>query len=235
MDTSTELAHLLPDTDENVAWMTFLNSDGDDSDEVLQNAFNEAKHEACRGVQPRDDPEGPDGDSFIAAADCDVETAATCGSAISSEQSSVVEASFPVESDLRTAVPSMAASEYTAKGPSCLPTIFEGSEFGTPRNSAEIHPELPSNNATPHHQASIIAQPSESGSSEVARSRFKFAQPERFVGRLAKSPPPVGATPLVQLSVHAPPRGRGRPRKKTTPGRTNIRTLPDYDSDPIDD
>ncbi|KAL2758134.1 hypothetical protein ACRALDRAFT_2051808 [Sodiomyces alcalophilus JCM 7366] len=230
----TELADLLPDANENMAWMTFLNSEGEDSDEVLQNAFNEAKYETSRAVQPRDDPKESDSEDIIAAADCDVETAATCGSVTSSERS-IVEASSSVVSDRSAAVPSVIVSDHTAKGPSCLPTIFEGSESWASMESTEADSELPSADVILHDHASITAQPSEPETSEVTSPTFRFAQPERFVGRLAKSPEPAAPSPLVQLSVHAPLRGRGRPKKKARPGWTNIRALPDYHSDPIDD
>ncbi|ROT41434.1 hypothetical protein SODALDRAFT_377107 [Sodiomyces alkalinus F11] len=161
-----ESTHLQPDANEDVAWMTFLNSEVDDSDEVLQNAFDEATYETSRAIQPCDDSEEIDGDRAIAAVDGHVETVATCGSSTYSEQS-IVETS-PVRSGLTVAIPSTIASDQTVEGPSCLPTIFEGLESCGSSDSTEVQSELPAADTALHDNASIVAQPSEPAVSEAA-------------------------------------------------------------------
>ncbi|KAI0847472.1 hypothetical protein F5Y00DRAFT_119374 [Daldinia vernicosa] len=62
--------------------------------------------------------------------------------------------------------------------------------------------------------------------------RFRFAQPRAFVGKFADSN--VATTGGSRLVSHSKKR-RGRPRKRAVDGRANIRRLPDFDGDPIEE
>ncbi|VUC23717.1 unnamed protein product [Clonostachys rosea] len=59
---------------------------------------------------------------------------------------------------------------------------------------------------------------------------FKFHHPRPFIGRLASQ---TDATPMPMDSPLK--RGRGRPKKKRDMQRPDIRALPNFDGDPIDD
>ncbi|KAI6082390.1 hypothetical protein F4821DRAFT_263995 [Hypoxylon rubiginosum] len=68
------------------------------------------------------------------------------------------------------------------------------------------------------------------GSTQVAESEapFRFAIPRTFVGKLV-DPNAIPQKPPIL------PRRRGRPKKKAADGRTDIRRLPDFDGDPIEE
>jgi hypothetical protein len=77
---------------------------------------------------------------------------------------------------------------------------------------------------------------SEAVSSEVATTgeQFRFAQPKLFVGsRSSMSQPKRVAVSGVGISLAK--KKRGRPKKKANDGRADIRALPNYSSDPIEE
>ncbi|KAI0134235.1 hypothetical protein BJ170DRAFT_609026 [Xylariales sp. AK1849] len=65
----------------------------------------------------------------------------------------------------------------------------------------------------------------------------RFAMPHTFVGKLAASGLMPNTLPLpARVSGGGTgTRGRGRSRKKIFDGRTDIRSLPDFDGDPIEE
>ncbi|KAI2467385.1 hypothetical protein F4781DRAFT_423351 [Annulohypoxylon bovei var. microspora] len=66
-----------------------------------------------------------------------------------------------------------------------------------------------------------------------SESRFRFAQPRTFIGKLADSSMTTTQGPPL-LSQNRGKR-RGRPKRKAIDGRTDIRQLPDFDGDPIEE
>ncbi|KAI1477425.1 hypothetical protein F4774DRAFT_196358 [Daldinia eschscholtzii] len=72
------------------------------------------------------------------------------------------------------------------------------------------------------------------GSTSITESepRFRFVQPRTFIGKLADL---NGATAEVSALLPHGRKKRGRPKKKIADGRTNIRRLPDFDGDPIEE
>lgn len=65
-------------------------------------------------------------------------------------------------------------------------------------------------------------------------SQFRFAPPRLFVGsRSTQSQPLRPARPVVPVTFA--PRRRGRARKRARDGRADIRALPNYSSDPIEE
>jgi hypothetical protein len=64
---------------------------------------------------------------------------------------------------------------------------------------------------------------------------FRFVQPKPFVGRHSNTsqPPNRVAGPGVGITLSR--RKRGRPKKRANDGRTDIRALPNYNSDPIEE
>ncbi|KAI1098649.1 hypothetical protein F4804DRAFT_324104 [Jackrogersella minutella] len=81
---------------------------------------------------------------------------------------------------------------------------------------------------------SVYSNIATAGSTSVVESepRFRFAQPRIFVGKLADSDVTTtqGPPPLLHHGKR-----RGRPKKRTADGRANIRRLPDFDGDPIEE
>ena len=76
------------------------------------------------------------------------------------------------------------------------------------------------------------AAPSETGT--VGEQQFRFAQPKLFVGsrsNLSQSAHVTGTRPGITLTR----RRRGRPRRRADDGRADIRALPNYSSDPIEE
>ncbi|KAI2627324.1 hypothetical protein GGS26DRAFT_136543 [Hypomontagnella submonticulosa] len=73
----------------------------------------------------------------------------------------------------------------------------------------------------------------DSTSAAGAESRFRFAQPRTFIGKLVDSG--VTAAQRPPLPAPGPRKRRGRPKKKALDGRTDIRLLPDFHGDPIEE
>ncbi len=76
------------------------------------------------------------------------------------------------------------------------------------------------------------AAPSETGT--VGEQQFRFAQPKLFVGSRSNLSQPAhvtGPRPGITLTK----RRRGWPRKRADDGRADIRALPNYTSDPIEE
>ncbi|KAI1466102.1 uncharacterized protein F4812DRAFT_452036 [Daldinia caldariorum] len=72
------------------------------------------------------------------------------------------------------------------------------------------------------------------GSTSIIESepRFRFVQPRTFIGKLAGL---NGAAVEVSPFLSHSKKRRGRPKKRTSDGRTDIRRLPDFDGDPIEE
>ncbi|KAI1204964.1 uncharacterized protein F4807DRAFT_465199 [Annulohypoxylon truncatum] len=64
-------------------------------------------------------------------------------------------------------------------------------------------------------------------------SPFRFAQPRTFVGKLANSSTSTTHGPKPTSNYRG--EKRGRHKRKATDGRTDIRQLPDFDGDPIEE
>ncbi|KAI1390070.1 uncharacterized protein F4822DRAFT_428416 [Hypoxylon trugodes] len=82
---------------------------------------------------------------------------------------------------------------------------------------------------------SVCSNMATAGSASVAdsESRFRFVQPRTFVGKLADSGPSSTQMPPPMLG-HGK-RKRGRPKKRAADGRADIRRLPGFDGDPIEE
>lgn len=107
--------------------------------------------------------------------------------------------------------------------------------------SSSISREMTSE--TPYESSNADSNKAVANSSiitESIQSSFRFALPRTFVGKLAESgvmpmempPPPV---PEARAKGRHRIRGRRGSGKKMCGGRTNIRALPDFDGDPIEE
>ncbi|KAK4167978.1 hypothetical protein QBC43DRAFT_331154 [Cladorrhinum sp. PSN259] len=79
------------------------------------------------------------------------------------------------------------------------------------------------------NQRQLHEQPQPRGAGTSAE-QFRFAPPKLFVGSRSNTQPQHGATFTIERQ-----RGRGRQKKRALDGRANIRALPNYTSDPIED
>jgi len=71
---------------------------------------------------------------------------------------------------------------------------------------------------------------SQSRGTGTTGEQFRFAPPKLFVGSRSSNQHQRNIN-----IIHATKKGRGRPKKRATDGRANIRTLPNYTSDPIEE
>ncbi|KAI0521910.1 hypothetical protein F5B22DRAFT_510037 [Xylaria bambusicola] len=170
--------------DLNETWRKFAYGEGEDSEELLNNAFKEAAHQAAVELRPSDTSD---------SADMYTETAATCGTELSpgDRQDDYNETSSESHLHMRR----MTCSEAAL---STIATV--GSSVGLSAKSAS------------------------------------FVLPKSFVGKYAD----IERTPAVRpfnAGMSRDERGGRRKRRKkmTTDGRTNIRCLPDFDEDPIEE
>ncbi|OTA98819.1 hypothetical protein M426DRAFT_28090 [Hypoxylon sp. CI-4A] len=106
---------------------------------------------------------------------------------------------------------------------------FDGSESYETFNEShvETHGTAASESAVSNLATAGSTTTVESG------SRFRFAQPRTFVGKLANSN--ITASKGPPTTSHRGGKRRGRPKKKAVDGRPNIRGLPDFDEDPIEE
>ncbi|KAK4148071.1 uncharacterized protein C8A04DRAFT_23864 [Dichotomopilus funicola] len=68
----------------------------------------------------------------------------------------------------------------------------------------------------------------------TATEQFRFAQPRLFVGSRSTIPKATHLT-RIRPGISLTKKGRGRAKKRANDGRANIRALPNYSSDPIED
>jgi hypothetical protein len=112
--------------------------------------------------------------------------------------------------------------------PYCLPTT------DTTFTDQSTAPE--SSEATSHPASLAVEPPQSLVNPAVTGESFVFAPPKLFVGRLADprtNRRPTANTAKMPLTT-AKPR-RGRPRNKSRGGRLDIRSIPRYEDDPIED
>ncbi len=82
--------------------------------------------------------------------------------------------------------------------------------------------------AVPSEPDSLLVEPAQSVISTEPKASFRFAAPKLFVGKLAHSASMSRRASPVKVS------SRGR-KKQSQAGRTDIRTMPNYHDDPIEE
>ncbi|KAM7199203.1 hypothetical protein V8F20_005805 [Naviculisporaceae sp. PSN 640] len=107
-------------------------------------------------------------------------------------------------------------------GNSVVPSQDSSSSLSEPRRKSTLS-----------HSNSTIVEPPRSEVTTARQSNpFRFAPPKSFVGSLSSSqlrrPAPAPKVTLTQKK-------RGRPKKRASDGRADIRALPNYSGDPIED
>ncbi|KZL63510.1 hypothetical protein CT0861_03229 [Colletotrichum tofieldiae] len=227
-------------------WINFIFGDG--GDEVQDAAFQEARQEAARDLQPSSSsPNGYYKNLGPHCLDHDTSAMAICGRLDHENEKDIISSSS--SGSLRFGI---GHSDVDALENSALLETHNSvnSRIAIAESTIVEAPESIIQGTDSDHlitdmiltpamdSASIVAQPPESEVGEVPSQSFQFARPKSFIGRLASSLV-QDAGPIVHLSVHnetkksGRPRGRSR-RNKAKDGRADIRGLPDYDGDPID-
>ncbi|KAK4104671.1 hypothetical protein N658DRAFT_185980 [Parathielavia hyrcaniae] len=118
--------------------------------------------------------------------------------------------------------------ESAADAPgSCEPSSLQEAEISTSQLDVGA-PSMATSMAVEPARSDMV--PSES---DTAGEHFRFTQPRLFVGRssLTQPQPVTDRGPGITLAK----RRRGRPRRRANDGRADIRALPNYSSDPIEE
>jgi len=266
-------------SDPNETWKTFLFGN-EDSDEVVQAAFEEAKQDAVRTLQPSDSPLSPEDnpefdvisnlatvgtrytrpelDDFVSTntQSPDALTSTEAATHFPSEEGPLSDEmeSEPVldNSDVAFRAPSIEVNAgtssvsddetpiHTTEGSAPEEIESSGPVF-EPESPSPVSEEVESGTSESHAGAlstttsMAVAPPrSDAAPSETAtvgEHQFRFAQPKLFVGSRSNLSQPTGSRPGITLTR----RRRGRPRKRADDGRADIRALPNYTSDPIEE
>ncbi|KAK1760523.1 hypothetical protein QBC47DRAFT_456258 [Echria macrotheca] len=221
-----------PDNDE--AWKMFVFGDGG-TDDIAQEVFDEARHDAARTLQPSEDLFGDydtgmtaDMDSVIPAvgtecvpeaSDFGLSTASTSLEATlgSSAEPPGITPSAPSTDPQPTSLDVEPQSQFSDFD-------FSGIEFDNMIRSDANDPSLPPTSDVGLSMDSMVVEvPSVTTASQP---QFKFARPKPFVGRMPTQP---------QVNPVRLTRNKGRPKKRALDGRADIRALPNYNEDPIEE
>ncbi|KAK1835456.1 hypothetical protein QBC39DRAFT_299111 [Podospora conica] len=253
------------DLDPEDAWKAFVFGSGDTDEaeeQALSDARHEAAQNLRPSEPPTCTPENSplsESDSNIAAAG----TVYTNEEAVSETTYGMSSSPSAPESQEVTFAPSSAAelSDHSSSGQ--VPSeqdasieadagshVFSEDESGTdepgdhdPISSDDIAgttPEVARRSPSPEsssESSSVVASMAvEAAQSEFAGTEqsFRFAPPKLFVGRSFPTEARKPAAALTPLSFAKPKRGRP-PKKRARDGRANIRALPNYNGDPIEE
>ncbi|KAL2178002.1 uncharacterized protein P884DRAFT_284588 [Thermothelomyces heterothallicus CBS 202.75] len=240
-----------PDPEE--AWRSFVFGNDDDSDAVGKAAFEEARHDATRSIQTppsqvsHDKALQSDGNSNMATVGtfstcCDNETSRNAESYSAIEVSGSLEATyFPSSTGTGFDVTETSNdSAHDSKigviaGSSTIPDNESPNDLSESDRSATF---ADTSTSVSHAAAASVTTSMvvATESSEPGRSvaHFRFSQPKVFVGSRSKQTQTERAVrPSLGITLNR--KGRGRPRKRANDGRADIRALPNYSSDPIED
>ncbi|KAK4149715.1 hypothetical protein C8A00DRAFT_18641 [Chaetomidium leptoderma] len=246
-------------TDPDEAWKTFVFGD-EGSDEVGRAAFEEAKHDAARSLRPSDPPYSSDegfecvNHSNIATAgtrhtDHGNETSESAEGPPSTEASASVKATYGPSSSGVVSDPTVDISESVqapgvevSAGTSSVPGAESAADTSESRGPGSV--EESGSSALESHKGALSmttsmavaparseVEPSETG---ITGEQFRFTQPKLFVGSRSNPSQPIRVVgPGVGITLAK--KRRGRPKKRANDGRADIRALPNYSSDPIEE
>jgi hypothetical protein len=113
-----------------------------------------------------------------------------------------------------------------------VPAVNNGKESSVTSLNAEQYDDGISQ--TQGDPSSLALEPQLLVDNPIATQGFVFARPKLFVGKRSETTRTEGrAKPIVQLSINM--ETRRRPKKRTSDGRPNIKSIPMYNGDPIED
>ncbi|KAK4457851.1 hypothetical protein QBC42DRAFT_187490, partial [Cladorrhinum samala] len=113
----------------------------------------------------------------------------------------------------------------------CLDEREPAGTFANPRGMAfqDKSSTVAAESGVEANKGKLMGQ-SQSRGTGTTGEQFRFAPPKLFVGSRSSNQHQRNIN-----IIHATKKGRGRPKKRATDGRANIRTLPNYTSDPIEE
>ncbi|KAK1770946.1 hypothetical protein QBC33DRAFT_223253 [Phialemonium atrogriseum] len=228
--------------DPDAVWMRFVFSD-DDSEKLLTAALHEGQGEPPRGLQLPDD-DGSIDEHPLRKWSCYVSTVGTvvCASnepsdlhdCWASHKAAFGSSSTELTSDLKS---DNQEGEYKSSCDSVM--VDPGTELGTP----ELHNRKDKDRTTRatmepsemmSEPGSFAVEASQSTADPVVGESFRFARPKLFVGKL--SDPTAVERPARAINpVTMTKRKRGRPKKRNRDGRADIKGIPVYNGDPIEE
>ncbi|KAI0972214.1 hypothetical protein F4678DRAFT_54199 [Xylaria arbuscula] len=210
-----------PPEDPNDVWRKFACGDDEDSEEILKDAFKEAAHQAAVELRPYDTSSSM-GEY--------TETAATCGTDhLSKYDHTSLEAFSEGSFETKGAIGSETAL-------SIVPTIESSDELPSNSLSIEISSEMftATTKGTTGLETALSTAATVGSSDKSTSKPASFILPKAFVGKYVNT---NQASVPRAFDANVSKRGKkGRKRRKTaTDGRTDIRSLPDFDGDPIEE
>ncbi|KAK3685397.1 hypothetical protein B0T22DRAFT_216549 [Podospora appendiculata] len=169
-------------------------------------------------------------DGLVSIAGASASRKATFGSSLTGLESVLTSDSsdVPPKIDVDAGTSSASGIEYTTSGGTDpIPAeIVRSSSPGGHTDSTAGAPSMAASMAVEPPRSEVgVADPGE---------HFRFAPPKLFVGSrssLTQTYRPIAASAPISLSR----KRRGRPRKRALDGRADIRALPNYTSDPIEE
>ncbi|KAH9906888.1 hypothetical protein F4778DRAFT_778320 [Xylariomycetidae sp. FL2044] len=207
--------------DENETWMRFVF--GDNDEELEGTIFREAAHQAAKELHPSDPCGTPEGLHDV------TDTVGTCKNDRQISNGEIYDDGMPQEtsSESHLATRGTISSDPVSSNLETLESMNLGSDVSTilkgtlgsdPSNAATAGSALP----------------------DSSEHQFRFAAPQTFVGKLADPKARMGQEPPPMMSPRrndgkGKGKGRGRKKKRASDGRADIRRLPDFDGDPIED
>ncbi|KAK4138779.1 hypothetical protein BT67DRAFT_438090 [Trichocladium antarcticum] len=246
------------DSDE--AWKAFVFGD-EDSDEVGNAVLEEARQDAARKMPPSDssaaylrDSPGSEPHSNIATvgtlyanedgetSDCtetgpptDASAQATCG------RSSIGPGSGPTlnGSGASAEAPSVEVNAGTSTAPGAESNPDSSDDSG-PRSVEIVDSSTPGSYTGPPSvptSMAVVGARSDVGVSEPGTSgeQFRFVPPKLFVGSRSNDMAQFKRGTESGVGISLTRRRRGRPKRRANDGRADIRALPNYSSDPIEE
>ncbi|EAQ85876.1 predicted protein [Chaetomium globosum CBS 148.51] len=255
--TCTEAGEIIPDE----AWKTFVFGN-ENSDEISRAAFEEAKHDVARILQPSDTPVPSSsslkssniatvGTTYIQqdcqTSDSDSRDAYSPDGASSSQRAtydpSLAETGLdvPLSSSGVSSQPPSVEVNAGSSSPPQIGTIIntlETNELESPEQAdisdSESPVTAPSMTTSMATSMAVVPAESDVAPSEISNMSelFRFSQPKLFVGSRSNLPHIAGHG---VGPINPTKRRRGRPKKRANDGRADIRALPNYSSDPIED
>ena len=240
------------------AWKTFVFGD-EGSDEVGKAVFKEARHDAARRMRPSDSSAYLE-DSPESESNSNIATIGTLYANDNNETSDSTENPSPTgvsakatygHSSIGPGPGSLHGSGASAEAPSVEAnagtSIPSGAESNTdspvasgPRSGEIVESSTPESLTGPPSlttSMAVVPARSDVGVSEPGTSgeQFRFVPPKLFVGSRSNDGSQLKRGTEVGVGISLTRRRRGRPRKRANDGRADIRALPNYSSDPIEE
>ncbi|KAH8911023.1 hypothetical protein BR93DRAFT_934570 [Coniochaeta sp. PMI_546] len=243
-----------PDTDPDDIWFKFVFSDNN-TDDLHKQVLAEAAKEPANGLVGQVDGEdlgtttaselgynmstvATHGQPSIGATETshDLTSASTVGTSHSAPLGSpvTIQMTGTVFDDWESLDgPSHAAPSM--QGSMSLGPTDRGQQDGIDSGSTSVQTMSQGiTDITSSFSSRTVEPPQSTAGNTIAKEDFIFAPPKLFVGKLSESMPsdrPVTAVKPVTLTKNK----RGRPKRKALDGRTNIKSIPMYHGDPIED